>query len=68
MWRTKKFRIFVHHILDEVYLLPKLKIAGQIGEVPKEVRESIERVNALRNALAHSFFPRTGANMRGIGK
>jgi hypothetical protein len=57
LWRTKRFRAFAHHILDGVYLLGKLRMVHDLRAVPPEVRETIERLNALRNAVAHSFFP-----------
>ncbi len=55
LWKKKPFRIFVHHILDEMYVLGKLRVVH--ATVPKDVRENVERINALRNALAHSLFP-----------
>jgi hypothetical protein len=57
LWKTKEFRIFNHHILGEIYLLPKMRLVHAIKSIPPNVRNNIERINALRNALAHSFFP-----------
>jgi hypothetical protein len=57
LWRTKKFQTFAHHILDEMYLLKKMALVHAIDPVPSGVRKTIEKVNALRNAFAHSFFP-----------
>jgi hypothetical protein len=57
LWKTKEFRIFNHHILDEIYLLPKMRLVHAIRSLPPNVRSNIERINALRNALAHNFFP-----------
>src|SRR6516162_3031422 len=48
---------FNHHILDEIYLLPKMRLVHAIRSLPPNVRNNIERINALRNALAHNFFP-----------
>jgi hypothetical protein len=56
-WKRKKFRIFVHFMLDEMYLLKKMQLVHAIKPLPKEVRETIAKVNAVRNAMAHSFFP-----------
>ncbi|SRR6266702_3667437 len=56
-WRTKKFRIFVHHLLDETFLLKKMAIVDAIKPMPSDVRAKIHRLNSLRNAVAHSFFP-----------
>src|SRR5674476_248978 len=60
LWRTKKFRTFVHHVLDETYLLKKMELVHVIKPLPSDVIKFIRKVNALRNAFAHSFFPRTG--------
>jgi hypothetical protein len=57
LWRTKKFRLFVHYVLDETYLLNKMRLVRAIKEIPAEVRNAIERINALRNAVAHSYLP-----------
>ncbi len=57
LWKTKKFQIFAHHVLDDTYLLNKMKLVRAIGEIPAPIRNAIERINAARNALAHSFFP-----------
>jgi hypothetical protein len=56
-WKLKKFRLFVHFMLDEMYLLKKMQMAHAIKPIPKDIRGTIERVNAIRNAMAHSFFP-----------
>lgn len=66
LWRTKKFRVFNHYISDEIYLLGKLRIVHAVGKLPKEVREAVERINALRNALAHSFFPENRRQYMGL--
>jgi hypothetical protein len=57
LWRTKKFQTFTHHILDEMYLLKKMEHVHAIDPLPSEVIKTIRKVNALRNAFAHSFFP-----------
>jgi hypothetical protein len=57
LWRTKKFRTFSQHVLDDTYVLNKMKLVRAIGEIPPAIRSAIERINALRNAVAHSFFP-----------
>ena len=44
-------------MLDEMYLLKKVQMAHPIRPLPKSVRETIGKVNAIRNAMAHSFFP-----------
>lgn len=57
LWRQKSFRTFVHFMLDEMYLLKKMEIVNAVKPLPKEVRETLRKVNAIRNSLAHSFFP-----------
>jgi hypothetical protein len=62
LWRTQKFRRFNHYVLETLSLLEKLRLVHAIREVPKAIRSDIEALNALRNGLAHSFFPQ---NLRG---
>lgn len=57
LWRTNKFRVFVHHILDELYLLKKMELVHAIRPLPTDVRKTIRKINAVRNAFAHSLFP-----------
>jgi hypothetical protein len=66
-WK-KKFRLFVHFMLDEMYLLKKMQMVHAIRPLPKEVRGTIERVNAIRNAMAHSFFPENRKEHMKAGK
>jgi hypothetical protein len=49
--------MFAHFMLDEMYLLKKMQMIHAIKPLPKEIRETIYKVNAIRNAMAHSFFP-----------
>jgi hypothetical protein len=67
-WKRKKFRLFVHYMLDEMYLHKKMQMAHAIRPLPKEVRGTIERVNAIRNAMAHSFFPENRKEYMRAGK
>ena len=57
LWKTKKFQIFNHHIIEELYLLPKLRLVKAVRSIPKPITQNVEALNALRNALAHAFFP-----------
>jgi hypothetical protein len=57
LWKTRRFAIFNHYIMDEVYLLKKMSIVASMRTIPKEVTKIIARINDLRNALAHSMFP-----------
>ena len=57
LWRTKKFQLFNHHVLEELSLMAKVRFARSIKPFPKRIFADIERLNALRNGLAHAFFP-----------
>lgn len=57
LWKTKKFETFNHYILEVLSLTEKLRLVKAIHKVPKSVAADIEALNALRNGLAHAFFP-----------
>lgn len=57
LWKTKLFKLFNYHVLEELSLMAKLRFVKSISKVPKSVAADIERLNALRNGLAHAFFP-----------
>jgi len=57
LWRTRKFQNFNYYILERLYLLQKLRLLGSFYEIPKNIRQNIAKVDALRNAVAHAFFP-----------
>jgi hypothetical protein len=57
LWRTKKFKNFQYYIIEELHLMQKLRHVKAIQKVPNPVAADIERLNSLRNGLAHAFFP-----------
>jgi hypothetical protein len=57
LWRTKKFQLFNYHVLEELSLMQKLRFAKAVSPIPKRIVGDIERLNALRNGVAHAFFP-----------
>ena len=57
LWKTKKFKTFNHYILEVLSLPEKLRLVKAIMKIPKAVAADIETLNALRNGLAHAFFP-----------
>jgi hypothetical protein len=57
MWKKKRFRTFVHYLMDETFLLKKLFLVEVIRKVPTDVSSAIKRINDVRNAVAHSLFP-----------
>ena len=57
LWRTKKFQRFNHHVIEGLSILEKLRYVRSFIKVPKTIVTDIERLNSLRNGLAHSLFP-----------
>ena len=57
LWKTKRFKIFNYHIIEEMYPIQKLRLVKAIRPIPGAISQDIERLNALRNGLAHAFFP-----------
>lgn len=57
LWKTKKFQNFNQHVLEGLSLLEKLRFVKSVTRIPKAIASDIEQINALRNGLAHSFFP-----------
>jgi hypothetical protein len=57
LWRTKKFSTFVNHVLDEMYLLKKMDLVHAVNPLSSDVIKAIRKINAVRNAFAHSLFP-----------
>lgn len=57
LWKTKKFKYFNYHLLEELSLMQKLRYVKSIRKLPKSVCADVERLNALRNGIAHAFFP-----------
>jgi hypothetical protein len=57
LWKTKHFQLFNYYVLEELSLMQKLRFVRAIRSVPRAIVEDIERLNALRNGIAHAFFP-----------
>jgi len=68
LWRTKKFQIFAHYLMDETYILKKMAIVDAIKEIPSPIKNAIARINDVRNAVAHSFFPENRRRYKGYKK
>ena len=62
LWRTKRFQRFNHFILERLYVQQKLALARDIRPLPRESVTYVDKINDLRNAVAHAFFPE---NLRG---
>ncbi len=57
LWKTKRFKLFNHYILEDLYPLQKLRLVKALRSIPKGISKDIDSLNALRNGLAHAFFP-----------
>ena len=57
LWKTKRFQVFNYHVIEELSLLQKLRLVHGVRKIPKKTSQTIQRMNALRNGLAHAFFP-----------
>jgi hypothetical protein len=57
LWKTKRFKHFVHHLMDARYLIQKMDLVHAIAPIPTKVRNAIHRINDIRNTVAHSLFP-----------
>jgi hypothetical protein len=68
LWRTKKFRNFNHYILESMTLMEKLALVREIRSIPNTIAAKIERINSLRNGLAHAFFPENLRKSRAVYK
>lgn len=56
-WKRKPFQLFNYHVIEELSLLQKLRFVKSIKPRVKRFAGDIEALNALRNGLAHAFFP-----------
>ncbi len=57
LWQAKRFANFNYYVLEPLTLMEKLRFAKAIHDVPKAIAADIDRLNHLRNPLAHAFFP-----------
>ncbi len=57
LWKTRLFERFNYFVVEKLSLMEKLAVVRDIRKMPKSIREIIESVKALRNGLAHAFFP-----------
>lgn len=56
-WNSKKYSNFKHYVLEKMYLPQKIELAVKVKRRWKKHEGNIWKLNTLRNALAHSFFP-----------
>jgi hypothetical protein len=57
LWKKRKFERFNYYILEKMSVMEKLAFVKDVYTVPKAIAADVEQVNAIRNALAHAFFP-----------
>jgi len=57
LWKSKKFERFNYFVVEKMNLLEKLAFVKDVYMMPRAIAADIEGINAIRNALAHAFFP-----------
>jgi hypothetical protein len=57
LWKTKKFERFNYFILEKMSLVEKLAFVKDVYNVRRAIASDIESINAIRNAVAHAFYP-----------
>jgi hypothetical protein len=57
LWKTKKFERFNYFILEKMSLLEKLAFVKDVYIMPRAIAADIEKINSIRNSVAHAFFP-----------
>src|SRR5262249_19278490 len=67
-WKNKKMLTFMHFIMEELFMLRKLALVREIRGFDKGMAEMLQSLNALRNAMAHSFVPEMKRDYRKIRK
>jgi hypothetical protein len=63
-WKDKRIRTFVHFVMERLFMLQKLALVRQIRKFDRTMARTLERLDALRNAMAHSFMPETRREYR----
>ena len=64
-WKSEKLQNFNYYILESRSLLEKFRIVKSVYGIPKNIVRDVERLNALRNVVAHKLFPE---NVEDFGK
>jgi hypothetical protein len=57
LWKRRKFERFNYYILEKMSVMEKLAFVRDVYTVPKAIAADVEQINAIRNAVAHAFFP-----------
>jgi hypothetical protein len=64
-WKDKRIRTFGHFVMERLFMLQKLALVKQIRKFDRAMARTLERLDALRNAMAHSFMPEMRREYRG---
>jgi hypothetical protein len=56
-WKNRKMLTFMHFVMEELFMLRKLALVKEIRKFDNEMAQTIQSLNAMRNAMAHSFVP-----------
>ena len=67
-WKSEKLQKFNYYILESRSLLEKFRIVKSVYEIPKNIVRDVERLNALRNVVAHKCFLEESEDWRRKGK
>jgi hypothetical protein len=67
-WKNRKMVTFMHFVMEELFLLRKLALVKEIRAFDSGVAQSLHSLNALRNAMSHSFLPERKRDYRKTGK
>ena len=64
-WGSEKLQKFNEYILEGRSLLQKFKIVKSVYEIPKNIEKDVDRLNTLRNVVAHKCFSGVPGDWRG---
>ncbi len=55
--RSKRYQEFQRNVLEDLSLRQKSRLVSTIWRIPKTLVTTVERLNTIRNSIAHSLFP-----------
>ncbi len=64
-WGSEKLQKFNEYILEGRSMIQKFKIVKSVYEIPKNIVRDVERLNAIRNVVAHKCFSGGPGDWRG---
>jgi hypothetical protein len=66
--RSKRYKEFQREILEDLSLRQKLRLVRLIWKMPKDLFGTIDKLNTVRNSIAHSYFPQDRLGSKPIYK